>query len=151
MSTDYDLLVASDLTPQKMLDLLSLRLSLATSDMEMEKDGVLKISVRPALRGRQTTFQEAFGFTPTLAVHFRLNKFAGYKEAMCLLIRGTIAVLTQKEADAVLLFNGEQVILERIKGHLLLDKGVFGYANYQENLAEVTMPYQMRDLRQPLL
>ncbi len=64
---------------------------------------------------------EEFGFTPTACVSFRWDKETELVSVRTSLLRGCVALLEGNTDDAVLLFNGEIVILLRRNGRLVLN------------------------------
>lgn len=100
--------------------------------------------------------EEGFGFMPTLAVIFRLRRahvsYADYDEAEHLKYRAVMLLLQQSPGDAVFLFNGEEIVLQRLKGQLTLnmDWGQWDSANF-DYLNEITLPHDIRNLPSPLL
>ncbi len=68
------------------------------------------------------TIIEEFGFRPSVSVTFRVNKNADIEEMRKCLILGCMELLSNNSEDAVLLFNGETVIMWRRETMLLLNK-----------------------------
>lgn len=71
----------------------------------------------------QEVIAEEFGFQPSIAVDFRINPKDAYKEGKDTLIRATLELLYHVPGNAILLFNGEQPVLQRINGTLRLYPG----------------------------
>lgn len=153
MATEYHLSVATPQEPQPVVQLLAEALRL-----EQQPDGFLVgpgilLGVRPMTGLRRTVLREAFGFDPSLSILFRMYNNAPddeYSMGKHILIRATMLVLERDPGDAVLLFNGEQVILQRLQGRLALNHDWQEWTSYQL-LADVTLPYTLRALPSPLL
>jgi hypothetical protein len=65
--------------------------------------------------------EEEFGFTPTVCISFRRDNETDPVTVRTNLLRGCIALLEGNNDDAVLLLNGEVVILLRRNGRLVLN------------------------------
>ncbi len=69
-------------------------------------------------------------------IHFRLDKFYDNLLVRLNMIDVCIYVLNNTEGDAKLLFNGDVLVLERIKGVISINKN-FGFWNSDELLNKV--------------
>ncbi|WP_413470381.1 SitI3 family protein [[Phormidium] sp. LEGE 05292] len=89
----------------------------------------------------QEVIAEEFGFQPSIVVDFRINPKDAYKEGKDTLIKGTLDLLDRVQGDAVLLFNGEQPVLQRINGKLRL------YSGWEATLINILhdrkLPYEL--------
>lgn len=65
--------------------------------------------------------KEAFGFTPGVTLTLQRVKQADPLTARKQLIQLCVAILNTNSSDAVLLFNGEQVIMRRHQGQWILN------------------------------
>jgi hypothetical protein len=65
--------------------------------------------------------EEEFGFTPTVCISFHRDNETDPVTVRTNLLRGCIALLEGNNDDAVLLLNGEVVILLRRNGRLVLN------------------------------
>lgn len=101
-------------------------------------------------RSRRETFEEGFGFQPDVEFYFRMAKEADERREGYRTMLGVVLGLLQQEAgQAVLLFNGEIILLQRLDGDLTLN---LDWQTWQkEGLDQVTLPYQMQSLPSPLL
>jgi hypothetical protein len=143
----YRLEVAADLEPRHALRLLADGLGLDSEASELYGTGILVGAMTPPAQGQDLT-EEEFGFRPSLDVWFRLDPNVpdgAYVEAKRRLIRAAMIVLRHTSGDAVLLFNGEQVLLRRRTGRLLLNATWREWVSHGL-LAEVTLPHELRDL-----
>ncbi|GGY33286.1 SitI3 family protein [Pseudoduganella albidiflava] len=81
----------------------------------------LQIDMSPPDEVEAGIIEEAFGFTPTASISFWVDKEAERVAMRTALLRGCMALLEITAGDAVLLFNGETVILLRRQDALLLN------------------------------
>ncbi|WNG16936.1 hypothetical protein F0U63_21405 [Cystobacter fuscus] len=92
-------------------------------------------------------YKESLDIEPKLAVHFTLSYDpvpGEWQKAVASMLRGVLAVVREEQGDAVLVFNGDYVLLLRREGHLVLD-GNSGLWN-PERLSLVAMPYTLEKL-----
>ncbi len=148
MSLNFTLRMATDLEPIKLLDALS-----STSGFEWEMDtlsapGLLVYAIKENALG-QSIIEEAFGFHPDVVIDFRINPTSEYSLGKYTLLQATMELLHQFSGDAVLLSNGEDLVLQRIGGKLVVNKDWSNWSTSQ--LSEVTLPYEARSLSSPLL
>jgi len=64
--------------------------------------------------------QDQFRFTPSLSLFFVQDKIADFSLAHSNIIKTTIALLNNCSGDAVLDFNGDTILLRRIKTQLFI-------------------------------
>jgi len=88
--------------------------------------------------------KEEFGFTPTASVTFRRDKEADPVMVRMSLLRGCMALLEENTEGAVLLFNGETVILLRRNGKLVLNP-VDGFWT-DEVIVLISAPYEFEHI-----
>ncbi|MFE1748096.1 SitI3 family protein [Coleofasciculus sp. H7-2] len=152
MSLDYDLSIATDLKPIQALHIVSKGFDLewdsASSNPCLFGSGIL-VGAHPQLDIRQSVIEEAFGFRPTIDVWFQINSNVNYEGGKHTLLWVTIELLRQISGDAVLLFNGESIIFQRLAGQLLLNEDWHDWAT--SHLSEVTLPFEVQNLPSPLL
>ena len=144
MALEYILRIATDLKPPQVLDFLA-----RTLQFEVEPDSSLSgpgLTIAASVESKlgQSIISEAFHFNPTVRVTFRLDKFDDTDAGRLSLLRGTLELVRQLKSDAVLLFNGEDVVLLHANGELVLnEQNGFWTA---EHLSQIDLPYQMRAL-----
>jgi hypothetical protein len=85
---------------------------------------------------------EAFGFTPTLHVGFRLDKDRADAGRIGV-IETTLGLLKELPGDAVLLFDGENPLLLRVAGRLTLNADHGVWEPGRGLLGRVDVPYEM--------
>jgi hypothetical protein len=84
--------------------------------------------------------RDELGFTPTVSVGFRLDKFRSLTDQEDDIVRITSALLDRIPADAVLLREYEQIWLLRRDGELSLNERTDIWPPHR--LALITQPYQ---------
>lgn len=166
MALSYRLSIATELKPFQALNIVKERLNLEWSSSSCNSylfgaDISLGAYLEDDCDEEDSdcaTIKEAFGFTPTIAVWFKFINTGNYDKAVCTMFQVTMTLLSQKvSGDAVLLFNGEQIVLQRLKGQLLLNDESKSVIDGKSQpwitvfLSEITLPYQLRDLPSPLL
>jgi len=139
MALEFDLSIDTELGPMEALSILSEGLNLEwTQELRLRGPAAIigAFSKRPL---GQSVIAEEFGFRPTIDVWFRISPKEEYQIGKNTVLRATVELLSKLSGDAVLLFNGEELVLQRIGMQLLIDKewGVW----HQESLAEITIPY----------
>lgn len=150
MASEYSLVISTDLAPIRALHIVSKGLGLKWEDSNTYLVG-LGVLVGATSQGGlgQSVIEEAFGFRPDISVLFRINPKEDHEKGRHTLLRATMELLRQIPGDAVLLFNGENIILQRIEGQLVLNEEWGNWTASQ--LTEVTLPYELCNLPSPLL
>ncbi|AOX02099.1 hypothetical protein BJP34_24045 [Moorena producens PAL-8-15-08-1] len=121
MALDFDLEMVTELKPQQALNILATKLALEWQQDNLKAPGIL-INADVEDRWEQDVTEENFGFRPTLVVGFRINPNQDYEGGLRTLIRATISLLQQTVGEAVLLFNYETVVLQRLGNKLILNE-----------------------------
>lgn len=126
---EYYLESATTLEPMEALKLVSAQFGLEWStDRKHDNKPVLKgpaLVVGAVKSPSQNFIEKKYGFRPTLHMWFRLNRYKrGYSAAEPLMMRVVTLLLSQDEADAVLLFDDSSLItvLQRISGQVSGDR-----------------------------
>lgn len=153
MALTYSFEGALDLDPVAALQWLADTLPVDRIDQTQLRGPALQITavVLPDLR--QSVIADAFGFRPMLGVGFRIDSNASdddYLAGKHLLIQATVALLRAYAGAAVLLFNGELVLLQRLQTQITLNQDWREWTSY-DLLRDVTLPYELRPLPSPLL
>lgn len=145
MARWYGLDLSTKLNAVSAIRLLAERLDIRASDeTHLTREGIL-IWAKDVTRGLSVEVTEgAFHFTPTLYVGFEIYSDLGdYKGNKRLMIRATMLLLENSQ-DAVLLFNGEETILQRILGgRLILNEGTEDWDTLE---GEVYLPHERRPI-----
>jgi hypothetical protein len=150
VSLNYELRIDTEWEAQQVSDFLSKELSLEWGEeSRLLSPGVL-IGVFPSKETRRSIMQLEYGFKPTIDVWFWLNSNRDYEKGKHTLLRASMLLLSKLPGDAVLLFNYERTVLQRIEGTLIFNSQP---ATWQEAelAAEVKLPYYIEPLRSPLI
>ena len=161
MALDYTLSIATELDPLQALNIAFTGSNLewaSSSDARLFGDGLLMGAYLEDDDDGRSMIEEAFGFIPTLSVWFRFTYPEDYGKSINTIFQVTMKLLSQEvSGDAILLSNGEDIILQRLKGQLLLNDESKLVINGKSQpwirlfLSEITLPYQLRSLPSPLL
>ncbi len=149
MSLEYDLRIATNLQPKQTLELLAKQLNFEWEKTQTLYSPGIVISAIAENEKRQTLMQSLFGFTPTVNIWFWLDSNQDYEQGKHSLLLATTTLLNSLPGDAVLLFNGESIVLEKIAGALIFNKDLATWSGTQ--LAELKQPFYIESLRSPLL
>ena len=123
MALNYVLNLEANIKPVEALQIISISLGLEWYKRDsLAGLGVVVYATQKSQIGQEVIAEE-FGFQPNIVVDFRINPKDAYKEGKDTLIKGTFDLLDRVQGDAILLFNGEQPVLQRIKGKLKLYSG----------------------------
>jgi hypothetical protein len=144
MALEYRLRIATSLEPSQVLRSLSLLHSLETRSGQLSGPGVIAIQVSPVSERGSSVIRDAFGFSPTVDITFRLEKLENLDAGVRTVIRATLELLRETAGEVVMLFNGEDVVLLRKDGLLVLNNAWDFWS--QARLAQVTLPYAMRSI-----
>ena len=143
MALEYMLRTATNLEPERVLDFFASTLDLKKEPDQISGSGLI-IYASPESELGRSIINDEFHFTPDVRVTFRLDKFDDMEVGKIKFLRGTLELLSRTPNNAVLLFNNEDVILQRVGGRLILnDKSSFWTP---EHLSEVRLPYEMRSI-----
>lgn len=153
MSLVHDIEISTDLTPKQVNDIMAAAVNPTSRD-----ENSLRLSGLFAITGKlkgpgQSVTGEDYGFHPTLNVVFEIYSSEGedYLGGMRAMMRATMALLQHEPGDAVMLFNGERTVLQRINGKLMLNEAWDNWVAHAQVLSEITLPYELRHLRSPAL
>ena len=152
MALDYRLYLSTNMkTLQELEKLADQNHGLAWSE---EKhflfDTTVAITAIEPRESRRESINDAFQFVPTLVVGFRCAKFADQDTFAQSLLDATLLLLEASQ-EAVLLFNGEFIVLQWLRGQLVFnaDSGLWHDVNWLKS--RLSMPFERRPLPSPLL
>ena len=149
MALEFDLSIDTKLQPIEALSILSEGLNLEwTPEKNLRGPAAIVGAFYKRPLGKSVIAEE-FGFQPTIDVWFRISPKEEYQTGKNTVLRATMELLGKVSGDAVLLFNGEELVLKKIGSQLLINKewGVW----HRESLAEISLPYAAVSLRSPHL
>lgn len=154
MATEYELDLSTSMKPTQALELISRRISgLALTWNGKNSDYLLgptiEIDVSEPFGSWQETIKDGFRFVPNLVVGFRFKNNTDFNISSQVMFQATMRLLEHAE-DAVLLFNSEIIVLQRLGGQLILnsDHHLWDDDWLKSRLAR---PIERRPLPSPLL
>ena len=150
MSLDYELRIDSTWDSVELLSFLkeSLNFQQEESEKNLWIPGIWLRSSRETEKN-QTMMHSWFGFKPTLIVAFVLNSIHDYEIGKATLLKTVVRLLQEIPGDAVLLFNYESLVLQRIAGELIFNQTLQTWP--KSEISAVTSQFHLAPLRSPLL
>jgi hypothetical protein len=152
MALDYTLHLSTSVKPRQAWERLAGRIAgLAWSeDDSCLFDETVTITAMDSRALTRSVIEESFQFVPNLWVGFRCAKFADQDTFARVLLDATLLLLEDSK-EAVILFNGEFIILQRLGGQLVFnaDSGLWHDEKWLKG--RLTVPFARRPLSSPLL
>jgi hypothetical protein len=150
MSLDYELRIITDWQPQQVSELLAKELDLQWGEENRLFNSGTIAAVFSERERTQSMMLEHYGFKPTIDVWFRLKQHEDGDLDKQTLLTASMLLLSKLPGDAVLLFNYERTVLQRIEGTLIFNSQPTTWQE-AELAAEVKLPYYIEPLRSPLI
>jgi len=113
-------------------------------------DPTLTICATQSRSMTRKVIERGFRFIPDLSIEFRFvsnSDYDGFKKTMLL---ATLHLLEHAQ-DAVLVFNGEIIVLQRLGGKLVLNSEYHIWDADDGLRSRLTLPFERRPLPSPLL
>lgn len=145
MALEYNLDVETELTPVEVQAVILSGTDLKLNGDCLEGNGVVASISETGYRSESV--MKYFGFTPTVSIAMRLDKFEQRDEGRNSVIRIVSLLAKSIPGDMVLLFNHEYVYLLRKDGKVILnsyDKKLWN----TEMLSLLDLPTESRDMGQ---
>jgi len=152
MALVYELELSSSVRCMRALELLAAHM-----------DGLEQDEDRPCLFGPTITMSVAepdamsrkvikrgFQFEPTLSIGFRFVSNTDYDAFKQIMLRATVLLLAHAQ-DAVLLFNYEIIVLQRLGGILVFNSEYHIWDDDDWLKSRLSTPFERRPLPSPLL
>lgn len=151
MALEYQLVISTDSSIKSLREVVHQHSSLVWSADHTFLTGTgVQVSGIASSRSRQATIEEGFGFRPEAQLFFRMASDPEERRVGYHVMLEVVADFLQREAgQAVLLFNGETILLQRLGGELTLNRDWQPWQN--EGLDLITLPYKVQSLPSPLL
>jgi len=149
MALEYDLHLSTSMKPAQALEKLAGQIAGLnwSEDRFFLFDTTVSIC---AIESRSESIKDAFHLNPTILVGFRRLFDADWDRFRQVLLDASLLLLDESQ-DAVLLFNGERMELQRLGGQLAFNSES-GYWRDKEWLeSRLTRPFDWRPLPSPLL
>jgi len=152
MALEYDLYLASGMTPTQAFEVLASRVPrLARSEEGFWLvDETATITVAGVLASRQGVIGDAFRFIPTVRVGFRFVNDTDYDRFRQVMLEA-MSLLLEHVQDSVLLFNGEVIVLQRFGGKLVFNSEYHIWDDDDWLRSRLSLPFERRPLPSPLL
>jgi hypothetical protein len=158
MALEYDLHLVANINPRRALDLLAEQVGeLVWSEGDsclFHEVATITVGASRVVEGRPSAVEEAFGFSPNVRVGFRFRYDVDYDKDYArfkrLMLQVTTLLLEQAQ-DAVLLFNGETIVLQRFGGKLVLNADYHVWDDDDWLKSGGPVPFERRPLPSPLL
>lgn len=154
MSADWNLAVAAEWSPDEARSRVQHLLGGEVRDDAVFR-GDMYVTVLGMIRSRAEFLEESFGFLPTLSITYHRKLLEGQDPAQYDLDLRDMAFSAHALADAadgdsVLLFNGEDLIFQRLHGVLTINAD---WAQWQRLGIpnSLTTAHEVRPLTSPLL
>jgi hypothetical protein len=149
MALEYDLHLATSMKPAQALEKLAGRLT----GLERSEDRFFLFDTSVSICAIERTSESlkaAFHFNPTILVGFRRLFDADWDRFRQVLLDATLLLMDEAQ-DAVLLFNGERIEIQRFGGQLAFN-AESGYWQDKDWLeSRLPLPFEHRPLPSPLL
>ncbi|HYO60164.1 SitI3 family protein [Archangium sp.] len=94
--------------------------------------------------------ERGFKFVPTLSIGFRFISNTDYEIFGKIMLQGTMLLLEHAQ-DAVLLFNEEIIVLQRLGGQLAFNSDYHIWDDDDWLRSRINIPFERRPLPSPLL
>ncbi|OJH36006.1 hypothetical protein BON30_36000 [Cystobacter ferrugineus] len=112
-------------------------------------DESVQLTATEPLAITQSIIRDGFHFTPTLGIGFRhINNsdWGRFKETTL----QAVVLLLEYSQDAVLLFNGETIVFQRLCGKLTFNSGYRLWEDDKWLRSRLALPFERRPLPSPL-
>ncbi len=151
MALEYDLQLSTGLGHTQALEMLVRQID----GLEQDEDSSFLFGSTITVHASESdgmsrkVIERGFHFEPTLSVLFRFVSNTDYDSFKQLMLRATMLLL-ERAQDAVLLFNYETIVLQRLGGRLTFnaDHHIWDDDWLRNRL---TVPFERRPLPSPLL
>jgi hypothetical protein len=151
MALEYDLHQATRIKPRQALEMVFGQMTglVWSGDGSFLVDETVTITATESRALTRSLMEEAFHFIPTLRVGFRFVNNADQDRVSRIMFEATTLLLEQAQ-DAVLLFNGEIIILQRLGGQLTFNSD---HSIWDEDWlrSRLIPPFEWRPLSSSLL
>jgi hypothetical protein len=151
MALEYEFELSTRVTPMQTMEALANHIERLAwgEDRFVLFDPTITICATHSLGMTQKLIERGFRFTPSLSVELRFISNSNYDRFKELLLQATMLLLKHAQ-DAVLLFNGEIIVLQWLDGQLTFNSD---YHIWDEGWlrSRLTIPFEYRALPSPLV
>ncbi len=145
MSLSYTLELETKVEPQKLLQLLVERHNLQWHQETISGKGIWVNAYVEDDPENQSLTKEEFGFIPSIIFAFRINTDDTLEIGEQTLIRAVMTLLQEVAGNAILLFNNENLVLQRINNQLIFNQDMWEEWTANE-LERINIPYELKQL-----
>jgi len=140
------------MTPTQAMDLFARSLKgLAWGEEQFVLyDPTITICATQSLSVTRKVIERGFRFVPDLSVEFRFVSNSDYECFRKTMLLATLLLLEHTQ-DAVLLFNGEVIVLQRFGGKLVFNSEYHIWDDDDWLKSRLSLPFERRPLPSPLL
>ncbi|QLE57420.1 SitI3 family protein [Nostoc sp. TCL26-01] len=149
MALSYGLELETDLSPKQVLQILAQKLDLNWEQENLLGSGVI-INAHIEDEDNQLLFNEKFGYKASVFVGFRVNPNQDFEQGMRIMIRACMNLLIQIKGNAMLLFNYETIVFQRINHELIFNQEMCE-PWIEAEMANLNTLYKLQSLVSPLL
>lgn len=152
LAEEYTFQGSADVSTEELLSFMAAITGGFITDNYVRRD-FLDITPWRVEPGEEATAAAVFGFTDRVTIMFRVSNRANSDqrdEAVVMMVRAVLQVFDRYDGAGVLLFNGEEVVLQRLNGGVVVDSKWEDLADIPE-LAALVAALQVTPLPQPLL
>lgn len=152
MAIEYDLYGSADVTTDEIVLFLAGVLEARVEDGTIRRDG-LEVTAYRAEPGEEASATRLFGFTHRVTATFRLSNRSTPEERehnTAVMTDAVLQFLDRYAGSGVLLFNGEEVVLQKLDGPVSLNSDWEEWSESEE-LSALIGEREFRSLPQPLL
>lgn len=152
MALVYELELSTSVSCMQVLDLLVVQVN----GLEQDDDRpflfgpTITIGVTESDAMSRKVIKRGFQFDPTLSIGFRFVNNTDYDTFKQSMLRATMLLLAHAQ-DAVLLFNYEIIVLQRLGGKLVFNSEYHIWDDDDWLKSRLTIPFERRPLPSPLL
>ncbi|WP_309892178.1 SitI3 family protein [Archangium sp.] len=152
MALEYDLEMVANINKIQALETLAKRITELqwSDDHSFLVDPTATITARASSASTQSLYKDTFHFVPTLGVGFRFVRHTDYDRFRQIMLQATILLLEHAQ-DAVLLFNGEIIVLQWFSGKLVFNSEYHIWDDDDWLRSRLALPFERRPLPSPLL
>jgi len=152
MALVYELELSTSMSRMQVLGLLAVQVD----GLEQDEEGpflfgpTITTSVAEPDAMSRKVIKRGFQFEPTLSIGFRFVNNTDYDAFKQIMLRATVLLLAHAQ-DAVLLFNYEIIVLQRLGGKLVFNSEYHIWDDDDWLKSRLSTPFERRPLPSPLL
>jgi len=152
MAIEYDLYLSNNMKPEQLMEMLLGRIEeLAWAEDKSFLTGpTMSVGTYEPRKSRQEAMEAGYGFAPALLIWFR-RKFDAKPGRFAELLLEITLLMLEHTQDAVLLFNGEITVMQRLGGRIAFNAETNPGRDEAWLRSHFPLPFECRPLPSPLL